>query len=96
MNRPQDYDELRVTVRNMTYQCEDENFNGMHTAGGVLSKGQMVWIRKSPAFAYKISAYVEGVGLVIIDPRFLVRLVDENHSAGVSQKLPDSQARVST
>lgn len=94
MNRPHDYDEVRVTVRNMAYQCEKEHSNGMHT-GGVLSKGQVVWIRKSPAFAYEISAYVEGVGLVMIDPRFLVRVVDGNRGAGGSQKLPISQTRPS-
>ena len=92
MNRPHDYDELRVTVRNMTYQCEDEHFKGMHTTGGVLSKGQVGWIKKSPVFAYGISAYVEGVGLVTIDPRFLVRVVDGNHGARISQKLTDAQA----
>jgi hypothetical protein len=95
MNKPHDYDEVRVTVRNMAYQCEDEHFNGMHTTGGVLGKGQVVWIRKSPVFAYAISAYVEGVGLVIIDPRFLVRVVDRDHSVGMSQKLSASQARSS-
>ena len=94
MNRPHDYDEVRVTVRNMTYQCDDERFNGMHT-GGVLSKGQIVWIRKSPVFAYAISAYVEGVGLVTIDPRFLVRVVDGDQGVGIGQKLPDSQPRPS-
>jgi hypothetical protein len=78
----------------MTYQCEDEHFNGMHT-GGVLGKGQVVWIRKSPAFAYAISAYVEGVGLVTIDPRFLVRMVDGDNGVGISQKLPHPQVRPS-
>jgi hypothetical protein len=91
MNRPHDYDEVRVTVRNMTYQYEDEHFNGMHKTGEVLSKGQVVWIRKSPGLAHAISAYVEGVGLVTIDPRFLVRAIDGGHSVGISQKLPDSQ-----
>jgi hypothetical protein len=95
MNRPHDYDEVRVTVRNMTYQCEDEHFNGMHTTGGVLCKGQVVWIKKSPSFAHAISAYVEGVGLVTIDPRFLVRVVDGDHGVGISQKLPESQVRPS-
>lgn len=42
MNRPHDYDEPRVTVRNINYHCEDDQFNAMHTTGGVLCKGQIV------------------------------------------------------
>jgi hypothetical protein len=95
MNRPHDYDEVRVTVRNLTYQCEDEHFNGMHTTGGVLSKGQTVWIRKSPGLTHAISAYVEGIGLVTIDPRFLVRTVNRDAEMGISQNLPEPQVRPS-
>lgn len=95
MNRPHDYDEVRVTVRNLTYQCEDEHFNGMHTTGGVLSKGQVVWIRKSRGLAHIVSAYVEGVGLVTIDPRFLVQRVNRDDETGISHNLPEHQTRPS-
>jgi hypothetical protein len=50
MKRPEDYDDDRVTVRNITYLCEDEHFGGMPMSGGVLSKGQLVWIKNCPAF----------------------------------------------
>lgn len=88
MNRPHDYDEPRVTVRNINYHCEDDQFNAMHTTGGVLCKGQIVWIRRCPTFAYSVSAYVEGIGLVTIDPRFLVRLPAEDRKVEMDQKLP--------
>lgn len=91
MNRPHDYDEIRVTTRNMAYQSEDEHINGVH-AGGVLSMGTIVWIRRTPVFAHAVSVYVEGIGLATIDPRFLIRIEGENHGVGINQKQPDSLA----
>lgn len=93
MNRPHEYDELRVTVRNIKYHCEDDQSNAMHTLGGVLCKGQIVWIRKRPTFAYSVSAYVEGIGLVTIDPRFLVRMPAGDHKVGMGHTSPDSNAQ---
>lgn len=93
MNRPHDYDELRVTVRNVNYQCEDDQFDAMHTTGGVLPRGQVLWIRKRPTFAYSVSAYVEGIGLVTIDPRFLVRMPVGDHRVEISQTLSAHNAQ---
>ena len=79
MSKPEDYKETCVILRNIPYQCEDELFKGMPMAGGVLGKGRIVWVqsfletKKHSASAYSVSAYAEGIGIVSVDPRYLVR-----------------------
>jgi hypothetical protein len=86
INKPRDYDEARVIVQNITYQFEDDQSDSPSMTGGVLGKGQVVWIKKCRAFASSISAYVRGVGVVMVDSRFLIRtadsasVVDENEA----------------
>ena len=78
MSKPEDYKETCMIVRNIPYQCEDELFKGM-SAGGVLGKGRTVWVqsfletKKRSASAHSVSAYAEGIGIVSVDPRYLVR-----------------------
>jgi hypothetical protein len=79
-----------VTVRNITYLCEDEHFDGMPMSGGVLGKGQLVWIRNCPSFGNVISAYVAEIGLVRIDSRFLVRASSCKEEMNLG-KAPDSK-----
>jgi hypothetical protein len=78
MSKPQNYDENCVIVRNIPYQLEDELYEGP-MPGGVLGKGREVWVRdftatkKRPVSVNSVSAYVEGIGMVTVDPRCLVR-----------------------
>jgi hypothetical protein len=78
MSRPQNYGENCVIVRNIPYQFEDELCEGT-MPGGVLGKGREVWVRdftatrKRPVSANSVSAYVDGIGMVTVDPRCLVR-----------------------
>ena len=78
MSKPQNYGENCVIVRNIPYQFEDSLSEGT-MPGGVLGKGREVWVRdymtakKRPACVKAVSAYVEGIGLVKVDPRCLVR-----------------------
>jgi hypothetical protein len=78
MNKPQNYEENCVIVRNIPYQFEDELSEGT-MPGGVLGKGREVWVRdftamrKRPISVNSVSAYVEGIGMVTVDPRCLVR-----------------------
>ena len=79
LSKPEAYQETCVIVRNIPYQCEDELFQGMSVTGGVLGKGRIVWVqsfletKKRSASAYSVSAYAEGIGIVSVDPRYLVR-----------------------
>jgi hypothetical protein len=82
LNKPEDYKETCVISRNIPYQFEDELFKGKSMAGGVLGKGRIVWVqssletKKPSASAHPVSAYAEGIGIVSVDPRYLVRPTD--------------------
>lgn len=74
MKKPSGYEETCMTVRNIPYQLADERYKGMSMTGGVLGKGQTVWVqslaktRKRPIL---ITAYVENIGIVSVDPHYL-------------------------
>jgi len=80
MTKPETYDETCVIVRNMPYECEDDHRRGSFTAGGVLGKGWIVWVQRraetrnssvSPSRAASVTAFVDGIGVVSVDPRCL-------------------------
>ena len=78
MSKPQDYEETCVTVRNVPYQCEDSNSMGRSLTGDVLGKGRVVWVKnlrkmkRQSLPTYSVSAYVEEIGIVSVDPRCLM------------------------
>lgn len=77
MKKPTGYEETCMTVRNIPYQLADERYKGMSMTGGVLGKGRTVWVqsldktRKGPI---RITAYVEDIGIVSVDPHYLARV----------------------
>lgn len=79
MTKPENYGQTCVLVRNMPYQCEDENTEGAPITGGVLRKGQVVWVEPRPTPTrhpsrpgfLSIHGYVEHIGVISLDPRFL-------------------------
>jgi hypothetical protein len=78
LNKPEDYKETCVISRNIPYQFEDELFKGKSMAGGVLGKGRIVWVQSFLETKKRsaVSAYAEGIGIVSVDPRYLVRPTD--------------------
>jgi len=71
-----------VTLRNIPYLCEDASPLEGTLSGGVLATGQMVWTREVYEFENRPQstiAFVEDIGIVSLDPRWLVRsdLLDE-------------------
>lgn len=68
MLRPQAYCREYVTFRPLPYVSAD-----VSSTGGVLSKGQVVWVdtTKFPGSS-AIRAFVDEVGLVMVDPRSLL------------------------
>ena len=73
--RPELFEQPFVAIRNLPYLCEDSNGAG-HSSGGVLGVGQTVWGENQARHKSKLHparAYVEGVGIVSLDPRWLVR-----------------------
>lgn len=82
MMKPETYGETCVIVRNLPYECEDDR-RGPSTAGGVLGKGSVVWVERrdgnrngsvSSSRTGSVTAYVEGIGVVSVDPRYLAPL----------------------
>jgi hypothetical protein len=78
MSRPEDYEESCVTVRNVPYQFEDSDSMGRSLIGGVLGKGRVVWVKnllktkRQSLATSSVSAYVEEIGIVSVDPRCLI------------------------
>lgn len=70
MNRPLEFRESYVVIRNLPYEMPA---NG---SGGVLSKGRCVWMQPSPrqAPARDVPVYAEDLGIIWLDPRHLSRL----------------------
>ena len=82
MTKPENYGETCVLVRNTPYECKDELVQGELNSGGVLEQGQVVWVEPRPRqtrFPFRrgstpIPGYVEHIGVVSLDPRFLARV----------------------
>jgi hypothetical protein len=75
MFTPESFTIRYVTSRNMPYGVEETSSPTMLSGGGVLKKGQAVWLREALKDIYKeaaVPAYVEDLGVVLLDARFLV------------------------
>ena len=74
MFRPETFQQPYVALRNIPYVYGDSSSGQESPSGGVLGAGQTVWTKE---FKLKKScsatAFVEGVGIVSLDPRWLVR-----------------------
>ena len=73
--KPQEYREIYTVMGNTPYQVEEDSIKGLSSDGGVLSKGRVVWVKKQVGKQSQqslISAYAEEVGLISLDPRFLI------------------------
>jgi hypothetical protein len=82
----EDFSIRYVTSRHMPYGIEEMSSQHMLSGGGVLNKGQIVWLKeplteKSKATA--VPAYVDRLGVVMLDARFLV---DETHPHAWTRK----------
>jgi hypothetical protein len=72
MDKPQNYKETCKVVRNLPYQAEE----GSYAGGGVINRGRIVWIQQrlgEKASEPLIRAFADGIGLISLDRRFLVR-----------------------
>lgn len=80
MRRPSAFRRPFSTARNIPYQCVDRDGRGSES-GGVLSAGQRVWLpetKKSVAEFAQTTAFVEEVGLVCLETRWLIPLEKTN------------------
>jgi hypothetical protein len=77
MNKPSAFQEPHVTLRNLPYICINGAAEESATQGDVLGKGQLVWVHGHPKLtaSRKMSVFVEGVGIVSVDSRWLSKQI---------------------
>lgn len=74
--KPSQYRETYTLARNAPYQIDDEAYKGTPWNGGVLNIGRVVFLNKQAAEKKPIgsvSAYADGIGVISLDSRFLIR-----------------------
>ncbi len=74
MLKPQGFQQENIAVRNLPYIAMEDNLRESQDAGGVLGSGQIVWTEAALAtrpLPHSAMAYIEGIGVVRIDPRWL-------------------------
>ena len=74
MLKPQVFQQANVAVRNLPYTVLEESLRDSVDTGGVLGSGQLVWTEDSFAVRprpHSARAYVDGIGMVMVDPRWL-------------------------
>ncbi len=76
MLRPDVYRQPHVALQHIPYICGGGSTIRDSSSGGVLGRGQTVWTSdncQSKTYQSLTSAFVEGIGIVSLDPRWLVR-----------------------
>ena len=74
MERPLIYRDSYVVDRNFPYERVELLATGQHLGGGVLGKGQRVWMQHEPqATTHRcaVSVYAEGIGIINLNPHCL-------------------------
>ena len=77
MLKPQLFQQANVTVRNLPYTVLEGSFRDSIDTGGVLGSGQLVWTEDSVSIRPRLHiavCFVDGIGMVHVDPRWLVAL----------------------
>lgn len=74
MLKPQGFQQENVAIMNLPYIAMEDSLRESLDAGGVLGSGQIVWTET--AFVtrprpHSAMAYIDGIGVVRIDPRWL-------------------------
>ncbi len=74
MPPPQTFQQSHVALQNLPYAYAENTSTEAFPFGGVLGLGQVVWTEQ--AYASRIRpksalAFVEGIGMVHVDPRWL-------------------------
>jgi hypothetical protein len=72
MLKPNNYDNSSTCLRSVPYEFADED--GGRMAGGVLGKGRVIWTSVSKVERNPVRAYIDGIGLVFVDGRFIAPL----------------------
>ena len=77
MDRPLVYRDSYVVNRNLPYEMIELLPAGEYLGGGVLGKGERVWMQHEPqatAYRHAVSVYAENIGIINLNPHCLSRL----------------------
>ncbi len=77
MDRPLVYQDRYVVNRNLPYEMVERMPSGDYLGGGVLGKGQRVWMRHEThpdVRGHAVSVYAEDIGLINLNRHCLSRL----------------------
>jgi hypothetical protein len=77
MDRPLVYRDSYVVNRNFPYEMAERLPSGEYLGGGVLGKGQRVWMqhdREATTYGHVVSVYAEDIGIINLNPYCLSRL----------------------
>ena len=77
MDRPLVYRDSYVVNRNLPYEMVERLPSGDYLGGGVLGKGQRVWMRHEPLTGtrcHAVSVFAEDIGLINLNPCCLSRV----------------------
>jgi hypothetical protein len=86
-----------ITSCNMPYGVDETSRPEMLSSGGVLPKGQPVWRKESlagKAMTTFVSAYVEHLGVVSLDARFLADFGNPAESRRQSNRTQENHNHV--
>lgn len=89
MNRPSVFCHGCMVIRSTPYLFAKEADGRDSGNGGVLGKGQMVWIQTAPnGKGTDVLAYAEAVGIIQLDERSLLILEHPTSDGGISSPVP--------
>lgn len=74
MLKPQVFQQAHIAVHNLPYTVLEGSLRDSTDTGGVLGSGQLVWTESlfaSRPRPHSAIAYVDGIGMVRVDPRWL-------------------------
>jgi len=77
MDRPPNFETEYILTQSVPYECADEGKKGTHASKGILHTGRVVWVRSDSTEVGtqpRVSVYVEGIGMVSLEQRFIKRI----------------------
>ena len=77
MDRPPNFKTAYTLTQSVPYECADESKKRTHASKGILHPGRLVWLRGDAAEGdsqQQVSAYADGIGMVLLERRFIKRI----------------------
>jgi hypothetical protein len=76
MLKPETFQHEYIALNNLPYSCGESRLATTSFSGGVLRRGETVWVEHEFGFrrpSKDATAYVDGLGVITVNPERLVR-----------------------